>query len=189
MVATVSTMQKLGIKAPEFNLADVRSKHALQLTDFEGKPLLLMFICNHCPFVIHIVDEMTEIANEYQRKGYAVIAISSNDAQSYPQDGPAAMEKFAVKHRFEFAYCYDESQDVAKSFGAACTPDFFVYDHAHRLRYRGQMDAARPANSVPPSGVDLQMALQAILDGIEVNPKQTASLGCNIKWKPEIILS
>ena len=184
MVATASTMQALGSKASKFNLVDVRNDKETQLADFAAKPLLLMFICNHCPFVIHIIDEMTEIANGYQQKGYAVVAISANDAQSYPQDGPAAMAKFAAKHNFEFAYCYDESQSVAKSFGAACTPDFFIYDADHRLRYRGQMDAARPSNNLPVSGADLQAALQAIVDGKEVNPQQTASLGCSIKWKP-----
>ena len=184
MAATASTMQALGSKASQFNLLDVRNNQVIQSADFASKPMLLMFICNHCPFVIHIIDALVGIANEYQQKGYAVVAISSNDAQSYPQDGPAAMQKFAAKHNFEFAYCYDESQDVAKRFGAACTPDFFIFDTEHRLRYRGQMDAARPGNTVPVSGADLHAALQANLEHSEVNPQQTASIGCSIKWQP-----
>ena len=184
MVATVSTMQELGKKATNFNLVDVVSEQTLQLADFDDKPLLLMFICNHCPFVIHIVESMASIANRYQRDGYGVIAISSNDALSYPQDGPTAMVSFAAQHNFEFAYCYDESQEVAKRFGAACTPDFFVFDQQHHLRYRGQMDASRPNNKEPANGADLDAALQAVLSGSPVNQQQTASLGCSIKWKP-----
>jgi len=191
MVAVKSTMQSLGSAAPEFSLPDMRfygessnSTNLVSLQDFNDKPVLIMFICNHCPYVIHVMRPLAALANQYQSKGFAVIAISSNDVDGYPQDGPEAMCAFAKEYDFEFPYAYDESQQVAKDYGAACTPDFFVYDSNHRLSYRGQMDGSRPSNQVPVDGSQLQNAMQAVLDGVAVVAEQIPSMGCNIKWKP-----
>jgi len=185
MVAVQSTMQALGLVAPDFNLPDTRSPGTrLRLDGVRAKPLLIMFICNHCPYVIHITKRMTAIANEAVDKGFAVAAISSNDAQKYPQDGPEAMAEFAQQHGFNFPYLYDETQTVARVYGAACTPDFYLFDADHRLRYRGQMDGARPGSSVAVSGDELSAAITAIYSGKAVNEHQVPSIGCNIKWKP-----
>ena len=184
MVATISNMQELGTKRPEFELPDMVGGGTINSNDFAAKPMLVMFICNHCPYVVHLIQELSVLANEYQKKGVSVFAISSNDVQNYPQDGPTQMALFAQQHGFEFAYCYDQSQQVAKDFGAACTPDFFVYDAAHRLAYRGQMDDSRPGNNLPVSGSDLKAALDAVLSEEKPLDKQVASVGCNIKWKP-----
>ncbi|MEM7360959.1 MAG: thioredoxin family protein [Pseudomonadota bacterium] len=187
MVATESTMQALGSPMPNFSLPDVADDNRLvdsqQLT---GKPVLVMFICNHCPYVIHIIEALSELSNEYQAQGCAIIAISSNDVETYPQDGPEKMQDFARQYRFVFPYCYDESQQVAKEFDAVCTPDFFLYDADHRLAYRGQFDASRPGNSVPVTGAELRQALQAVSAGQAVPEVQVASIGCNIKWKPSL---
>ncbi len=184
MVAVPSTMQALGSPANEFSLPDASDSNALvTLQDAQGKPVLLMFICNHCPFVIHIVEQMVALANQARQQGYAVYAISANDAQAYPQDGPDAMAEFAKVHGFEFPYLYDQSQEIAKAYGAACTPDFFVYDKNHRLQYRGQMDGARPSNNVAVSGADLQGALDDVLASRATSEEQIPSIGCNIKWR------
>ena len=184
MAAVQSTMQDLGGSASSFSLHNVRQDdHYVTLDDFAGQPLLLMFICNHCPYVIHLIDELSVVGNRYQDLGFGVLAISSNDVTLYPQDGPDAMRVFADNHEFEFPYAYDESQSVAQAYGAACTPDFFIYDQFHKLQYRGQMDSSRPSNDEPVTGCDLISALEAVLKGRAVEIKQTPSIGCNIKWK------
>lgn len=184
MVSVLSTMQELGSLAKPFSLPDVTDQDRLvSLDDFSGKAVLLMFICNHCPYVIHVMPELVELANRAKQKGFAVAAISSNDAQDYPQDGPEPMGTFARQYGFEFPYLYDESQAVAKDYGAACTPDFFVFDSNHRLQYRGQMDDSRPGNGKLVTGADLQAALDAIRGGRVPDEAQTPSMGCNIKWR------
>jgi len=184
MVAVQSTMQALGSAAPNFDLPDTRgSNHQVRLEDLQAKPLLVMFICNHCPFVVHIAERMASLANEAVDKGFAVVAISANDAQSYPQDGPDAMAKFAERYGFNFPYLYDQSQEVAQMYSAACTPDFFVFDADHLLRYRGQMDGARPGNPIAVTGDDLSAAINAIYSDLPVDQVQIPSIGCNIKWK------
>jgi len=184
MVAVLSTMQDLGSLAKPFSLPDVTDDDRLVLLEsVTNQALLLMFICNHCPYVIHVIAELVELANRAKQKGFAVIAISSNDVQNYPQDGPEAMNTFARQYGFEFPYLYDESQDIAKAYGAACTPDFFVYDSNHRLQYRGQMDDSRPGNGKLVTGADLQAALDSIRGGRVPSDKQTPSMGCNIKWR------
>lgn len=183
MVAVTSTMQTLGSAAPKFSLPDVTADNQLgSASNCVAQPMLVMFICNHCPYVVHIMSELTTLANQAKRDGFAVFAISSNDALNYPQDGPEAMAGFARQYGFQFPYLYDETQQVAKDFGAACTPDFFVYDAEHCLRYRGQMDESRPGNNSPVSGDDLSAALSSVLSGQAVVEKQTPSVGCNIKW-------
>ena len=184
MVATYSTMQQLGAQAPSFSLPDVCAADSLvSLEQFIGQPLLVMFICNHCPFVLHVMPQLALLANNFTTKGFAVIAISSNDADTYPQDGPEHMADFAKQNGFGFAYCYDQSQQVARAYDAACTPDFFVYDQQHKLRYRGQMDSSRPGNHQAISGLDLATAMQAVLDGKTPEPDQQPSVGCSIKWR------
>jgi peroxiredoxin len=185
MAAVQSTMPTLGTLATDFSLPNVRqTEQFVSLSDFTGRPVLLMFICNHCPFVIHLVEQLSSIGNHYQSLGFGVLAISANDVQHYPQDGPEPMRVFADKNRFEFPYAYDETQAVALAYGAACTPDFFVFDSAHKLAYRGQMDGSRPSNGESPTGDNLRSALKAVLNKQLVDPKQTPSIGCNIKWKP-----
>ena len=184
MTAVQSTMQALGSAAPSFDLPDTRAANVrVSLDDLQAKPLLVMFICNHCPYVIHIAERMTAVANDALDKGFSVVAISANDAQKYPQDGPDAMAQFAQKYGFKFPYLYDETQLVAQAYGAACTPDFYVYDSGHALRYRGQMDGARPGSDVEVSGAELANAVQAVYSGEAVSPIQVPSIGCNIKWK------
>ena len=178
-------MQELGTALPIFSLPDVVTGTQVGSADFLQQPCLIMFVCNHCPYVIHLMTELSALANDYQSKGFAVLAISSNDAQNYPQDGPQQMKLFAQQYGFSFPYAYDESQQVARDFGAVCTPDFFVFDANHRLVYRGQMDGSRPSNNSPVSGVDLRAALDAVLDARAPNDGQIASIGCNIKWKPQ----
>lgn len=184
MVATASRMIELGASAPNFSLPDQRAETALvSLQDFTAKPLLVMFICNHCPYVIHVIEPLVKLVHEYQAQGLSAIAISSNDVINYPQDNPDRMREFAAQYGFQFPYCYDQSQQVARDFGAECTPDFFLYDADHRLRYRGQMDGSRPANEVPVTGSDLRAAIQALLAGQSISKQQIPSIGCNIKWK------
>ena len=183
MSATNSTMQSLGSSVPSFSLLNVSTNSQLHLSNFVGKPLLIMFICNHCPYVIHLIKELAVLANEYQKKGFGVIAISSNDVDNYPQDSPQVMVKFAQQYGFEFPYCYDESQQVAINFQAACTPDFFIYDQTHNLVYRGQMDSSRPSNEITVTGEDLRKALTAADKNEAVDTQQIPSVGCNIKWK------
>ena len=185
MVAVASTMRDLGTPASDFSLPDVRNqKQFVQLGDFYDKPLLVMFICNHCPYVLHLIEPLVKIANKAQEDGFGVVAISANDVDVYPQDGPEQMRRFADQHGFDFPYLFDETQSVAKAYRAACTPDFFVYSRQHRLQYRGQMDGSRPSNNHPVDGQDLTAALQAVLAEKPTTEKQTPSIGCNIKWRP-----
>ncbi len=184
MAAVSSTMQALGSLAHDFSLPDVRRDNTLiSLADYLNKPLLLMFICNHCPYVVHIAQKMTELGNEAQSKGFGVVAISANDSVAYPQDGPEPMVDFAKQYGFEFPYLFDETQSVAKEYAAACTPDFFVYDKGHRLRYRGQMDSSRPGNVLVVDGADLNRAVNDVLHSGFANEEQVPSIGCNIKWR------
>ena len=183
MVRTPSTMLPLGTAAPDFSLVNVDGR-TVSLADFDGSPaLLVMFICNHCPFVIHVADELARLGNEYQARGVAVVAISSNDVATHPADSPEQMVAEAEERGYRFPYLYDESQEVAQAYRAACTPDFFVFDKDQRLAYRGQLDASRPENGIPVTGEDLRGALDAVLAGQAVTAEQRPSLGCNIKWK------
>jgi peroxiredoxin len=185
MVETASTMLlPLGAKAPSFDLPDPSGRR-YSLASFEGSPALLVaFICQHCPYVKHVREGFTSLAAEYQKRGVAVVAIASNDAKAYPEDGPESMAREAKGAGYTFPYLFDESQEAAKAYGAACTPDFFVFDRERRLFYRGQMDGARPGNGVPVTGADLREALDAVLAGRPAPEVQRPSLGCNIKWKP-----
>jgi peroxiredoxin len=185
MAQTASTMMlPLGAKAPAFELTDA-SGRAWSIAGFEGAPALLVaFICNHCPFVKHVRAGFASLAAEYQKRGVAVVAVASNDAAAYPDDGPEGMAAEAKEAGYTFPYLFDETQEVAKAYGAACTPDFFLFDRGRRLVYRGQMDGSRPANGVPVSGEDLRKALDAALEGRPAPEVQRPSLGCNIKWKP-----
>ena len=183
MAVTPSTMLSLGTEAPHFYLPDFDGKmHSIK--DYKDKPLLVMFICNHCPYVIHVRDKLAALAREYQGKNIGVVAINSNDVQQYPEDSPANMKKIANQLHYSFPYLYDESQEVAKAYRAACTPDFFLFDDSHRLVYRGQMDSSRPGSNIPVTGTDLTEAIDKLLAGEQISPEQTPSIGCNIKWKP-----
>ncbi len=184
MAAVHSTMQALDSAAPSFDLPDTRAENSrVSLDDLRTKPMLVMFICNHCPYVIHIAERMTAVANDALKKGFAVVAISANDVENYPQDGPEAMAEFAAHYGFNFPYLYDQSQTVAKEYGAACTPDFYVFNADHRLKYRGQLDGARPGSPVEVTGSELSAAINAVYSGTPVNKEQIPSIGCNIKWK------
>jgi peroxiredoxin len=177
-------MMALGANAPSFELPDPGGR-AHSLAGFEGSPALLVaFICNHCPFVKHVRAGFAALASEYQKRGVAVVAIASNDAKAYPEDGPSGMAEEAESAGYTFPYLFDETQEVAKAYGAACTPDFFLFDGERRLFYRGQMDGSRPGNGVPVTGADLRRALDAVLEGRPAPERQRPSLGCNIKWKP-----
>jgi thiol-disulfide isomerase/thioredoxin len=184
MVMTPSTMRPLGTTAPDFELPDPRTGETVSLDDIDrGSGVLLMFICNHCPFVRHIREELSRFAQHYRGQGLGMAAISANDAENYPADAPEEMAKEAESMGYVFPYLYDESQEVAKAYGAACTPDFFLFDRDRKLVYRGQFDASRPGNDVPITGEDLRAAADAVLDGRAVPRHQTPSMGCNIKWK------
>ncbi len=184
MVNTPSTMAPLGTKAPSFRLPDIEGK-LVSLDDFKSAPaLLVVFLCNHCPFVKHVLPHFVVLAQEYQRRGVGIIGISSNDVDSYPADAPEKMAELSRAVGFTFPYLYDESQQVAKAYGAACTPDFYLFDRDGRLVYRGQMDDSRPGNGRPLTGADLRAALDAVLEGRPVSEDQKPSVGCNIKWKP-----
>ncbi|HXF10659.1 MAG TPA: thioredoxin family protein [Desulfuromonadaceae bacterium] len=182
MAMTPSTMLPLGTPAPAFKLPDTNGK-TVSLSDFRGKPVLVMFICNHCPFVKHIRAELAKLGRDYQSKGVGIAAISSNDVANYPDDGPERMKEEAKGAGYVFPYLYDESQAVAKAYRAACTPDFYLFDTEHRLVYRGQLDDSRPSNALPVTGKDLRAALDAVLSGKPVSSDQKPSVGCNIKWK------
>ncbi len=184
MARTPSTMLPLGTRAPGFELADYDGE-VWKLDDFAGAPgLLVMFICNHCPFVIHVREELARLTSEYAERGIAVVGIMSNDYGKYPDDAPAKIKLEAETHGYGFPYLVDEDQSVAKAYQAACTPDFFLFDGEQRLVYRGQLDASRPGNGVPVTGVDLRRALDALLFGGSQASTQIPSVGCNIKWKP-----
>jgi len=183
MVATASTMLELGTQAPDFALPDTNGK-TVRLSDFdEAKALVVMFICNHCPFVKHLRDALAEFGRAYQDKGVAVVAINSNDVANYPDDSPEKMAKEVKDAGYTFPYLYDETQEVAKAYRAACTPDFYVFDADQKLRYRGQFDDSRPKSDEPITGRDLRAAVDAALAGEDVPEPQKPSMGCNIKWK------
>jgi peroxiredoxin len=183
MVMTTSTMLALGTEAPDFELPDTGGKMT-SLKDFtNARALLVVFMCNHCPFVKHILDKLVELVREYQSKGIAVVGINSNDVDSFPEDSPEAMAAIAKTKGFTFSYLYDESQDAAKAYKAACTPDFFLFDGQRKLVYRGQMDDSRPGNGKPVTGADLRAAMDAVLGGRGVSSSQKPSMGCNIKWR------
>lgn len=177
-------MVQLGTKAPDFSLPDIASGRTVSLSTFQGKKgLLMMFICRHCPYVQHIKEELARIGQDYAAKDLGMVAISSNDASNYPDDAPPRLKEMVEELGFNFPFCYDESQAVAKAYRAACTPDFFLFDRDRKLVYRGQLDEGRPGNGKPVNGRDLRAALDALLQGQPVNPNQRPSAGCNIKWK------
>ena len=183
MALTPSTMLPLGTAAPDFKLPDTGGK-MVSLANFKGQPALLVaFICNHCPYVIHLRAGLAQLARDYLPRNVSMAGISSNDAANYPADSPDKMKEEAKKAGYLFPYLYDETQAVAKSYRAACTPDIFLFDRNQRLVYRGQFDASRPNNGIPVTGNDLRAALDAVLTGKAVSEKQIPSIGCNIKWK------
>lgn len=184
MARTESSMLALGTAAPAFTLPNVATKGDLSLKDARGpKGVLVMFICRHCPFIKHLEKALAQFGRDYQNKGIGIVAISSNDAANYPDDAPASLAQQAKELGFVFPYLYDETQDIARAYDAACTPDFFLFDSGLKLVYRGQFDGSRPGNEVPITGKDLRAALDAVLAGKPVNPDQQPSIGCNIKWK------
>ncbi len=184
MTAVNSTMLELGTEAPPFRLPSAQGG-TVSLENFsDAGALLVMFICNHCPFVKHVRHELVKLAADYRPKGVAVVAVNSNDWSAYPDDSPERMEEEVREFGYPFAYLYDETQEVARAYRAACTPDFFLFDADRKLAYRGQLDGSRPGNEVPVDGKDLRAALDAVLSGKPVPGEQRPSLGCNIKWRP-----
>lgn len=184
MVVTPSTMADLGMKAPSFTLPDVYGNQ-VSLDDFrDKKALLVMFISRHCPYVQHVKHELARLGRDYAGKSVGIVAVCSNDIRSYPEDSPEKLARMAEELGFTFPVCFDETQQVAKAYRAACTPDFYVFDDERKLVYRGQFDDSRPGNNIPVTGKDLRAAIDAVLEGRPVNPNQKPSLGCNIKWKP-----
>ena len=184
MTVTPSTMAPLGMEAPDFELPDTEGER-YSLDDFEdADALLVVFMCNHCPYVKHIQEELADFAAEYQEKGLAVVGINANDWEKYPEDSPERMAAEKERVGYPFPYLYDESQEVARAYGAACTPDFFLFDADRRLAYRGQFDDSRPGNGRPVTGADLRSAADRVLSGEPVSEDQSPATGCNIKWKP-----
>lgn len=184
MALTPSTMLALGTQAPDFALPDVVTGKTVAPGDFAGcKALLVMFICRHCPYVVHVREELARIGKDYTGKGAGIVAICANDAENYPDDAPEKLKAMALESGFTFPLCHDESQAVAKAFTAACTPDFFLFDANRKLAYRGQLDDSRPGGNAP-DGRDLRAALDAVLAGKPADPDQKPGIGCNIKWKP-----
>ena len=184
MARTPSNMLELRTQASNFSLLDTASDQTRSLTDLKGKNgTVIMFICNHCPFVIHVNDELVNVANKYQEKGIGFIAISSNDVVNYPQDSPELMATHAATVGYPFSYLYDETQEIAKAYDAACTPDFYLFDADLKLTYRGQLDDSRPGNGLPVTGNDLRYAIDCVLNNKENTQLQKPSIGCNIKWK------
>jgi peroxiredoxin len=185
MAATASTMLALGTKAPDFSLPDVVSGRTISLTSFQDKQaLLVMFICHHCPFVKHVAAELAQLGRDYAPKGVGIVAISSNDPAVSADDSPEGLQTMAAKLGLNFPVCYDETQAVAKSYAAACTPEFYLFDQHRKLVYRGQLDDSRPSNGKPVTGADLRAAIDALLAGGPLSKDQKPSLGCNIKWRP-----
>ena len=191
MALTESTMMKLGTTAPDFSLHDTNSK-PVKKSDFAGQPLLMMFICNHCPFIKHLADQLAEVTKDYMAKGVAVVAVQSNDVKDYPADGPDAMKEEVAARGYQFPYVLDETQEVAKAYTAACTPDFFLFDDEHKLVYRGRFDETRPtriesgvydSKEHPATGAELTAAVAAVVAGKTVAEKQLPAMGCNIKWR------
>ena len=183
MARTPSTMLELGTAAPDFSLLNPVTKQQVSLSDFKGKPVLVAFICNHCPYVVLIKKEFAQFAKDYQAKGLEVIAINANDVANYPDDSPDKMAEDAQAFAYSFPYLYDETQQTALAYQAACTPDFFMFDAEHKLYYRGQFDDARPKQDMPVTGKDMMDAADALLAGKPAPSLQKPSLGCNIKWK------
>ena len=184
-MAVQSKMMSLGTKAPEFKLTDTVSGQPVSIGDFaERSALLVMFICNHCPYVQHVRDELARLGRDYQDSDLAIVAISSNDVEAYPTDSPEAMKTEAETYGYTFPYLYDEDQSVAASYAAMCTPDFFLFDDDRSLVYRGRLDGSRPNTDVPVTGEDLRSAIEATLAGETVSDEQHPSMGCSIKWKP-----
>jgi peroxiredoxin len=182
MVATPSSMLALGTPAPDFALPDTEGK-TVRRQDHAGKPLLVMFLCNHCPYVKHIADDLAQVTRRYIEKGVAVVGISSNDTEQYPEDSLHHMVREKRQRGYAFPYCFDETQNVARAYHAACTPDFFLFDKEHKLVYRGQFDDSRPSNGKPVTGADLTAAVDAVAAGKPPSTQQKPSMGCNIKWK------
>ncbi|XWK89250.1 MAG: thioredoxin family protein [Phormidium sp.] len=184
MALTPSTMLALDTKAPDFQLPDVVSNEKISLATFADKEaLLVMFICRHCPFVKHIKDELAQLGKDYKNQSLGIVAISANDAKNYPDDAPEKLKEMALELGVTFPFCYDETQEVAKAYTAACTPDFFLFDRHRQLVYRGQLDDSRPSNGIPVTGKDLRAAMDAVLSNQPVSQEQKPSVGCNIKWK------
>ncbi|NGZ98704.1 MAG: thioredoxin family protein [Nitrospira sp. WS110] len=184
-MAMTSSMLPLGTTAPPFVLQDVTTGQQYSLDSFVGKTgLLVMFICRHCPYVVHVEQELAKIGRDYLDTGLGLLAISSNDPGGYPDDAPPKLKEMAQRLGFTFPFCHDETQEVAKAYRAACTPDFYLFDHDRRLVYRGQLDDSRPSNGKPVTGRDLRAAIQAVLAGKPVDGAQRPSIGCSIKWKP-----
>lgn len=184
MALTPSNALEPGTRAPDFTLKDTVSGKDLSLNQLKGsRGTVVMFICNHCPYVLHVNDGLIQLANDYKNKGIGFIAISSNDAESYPQDGPEKMKEQAEKLAYPFPYLYDETQKVAKAYAAACTPDLYIFDSELKAFYHGQLDSARPGNELPVTGEDMRNALDAMLAGEPYNKPQVPSIGCNIKWR------
>jgi peroxiredoxin len=184
MSRTESTMLPLGTPAAPFALPEVTTGETITLDRFSGsEALLVMFICRHCPYVKHLQTNLAQLGRDYIAKPLGIVAISSNDAVAYPDDAPASLREMAAELGFTFPFCYDESQDVARAYGAVCTPDFYLFDRNRALAYRGQFDGSRPRNDTPVTGRDLRAAIDALLSGRPVDPHQTPSIGCNIKWR------
>lgn len=184
MSLTPSNMLPLGIIAPDFLLPASNFNTNFKFEDCKGKlGTLVVFMCNHCPYVLHVIDEIVMIANDYRVQGIGIVAISSNDILKYPQDAPDKMADFTLKHKVDFAYLYDESQKIAKKYAAACTPDFYLFNEQNKLVYRGQLDDSRPENGIPVSGSDLRNAIDSIVYNRHLNEVQKPSMGCGIKWK------
>lgn len=183
MSRTPSTMLELGTKAPDFDLPDPLSGGSVSLSDYRDMPLLIVFSCNHCPYVLHLLKSFAEYAREAKKSGLSMVMINANDIDNYPADSPQKMIDLAREYELDFPYLYDESQQVAMAYRAACTPDFFLFDSQHRLVYRGQYDASRPGNDEEITGVDLKSASQALLDDKAISAQQLPSMGCNIKWR------
>jgi peroxiredoxin len=185
MALTPSTMLPLGITAPDFALAEVSTGKTYTLANFaDYKALLVMFICQHCPYVQHIKGQLSQLWQDFEWKSLGIVGISSNDADHYPDDAPEALKRFAAEEDFGFPFLYDATQQVAKAYSAACTPDFFLFDKSRKLVYRGQLDDSRPGNGKPVTGKDLRAAIEAVLTDKPVSAEQRPSVGCNIKWKP-----
>lgn len=184
MALTPSNMLALGTQAPDFKLKNTIDNTTVTLNGAKGvKGTVVMFICNHCPFVKHVNSELSQLAKDYHSKGIGFIAISSNDAENYPEDGPEKMRQNAIDNDFKFPYLYDETQQVAKDYDAACTPDFYIFDEHLKLVYRGQLDDSRPGNDIPVTGKDIRNVLDSLINKTPISENQKPSIGCNIKWK------
>ena len=184
MARTPSTMTALGTTAPDFTLSDTVSDKQISLHEIKGDvATVIMFICNHCPFVLHVNSALVKLANDYSNQKISFVGISSNDVTTHPDDGPDKMKITAMELKYPFPYLYDETQEVAKSFDAACTPDFFIFNNRLELVYRGQLDDSRPGNGIPVSGRDIRRALNCLINNQPVPEEQRPSMGCNIKWK------